>query len=393
MAAGTQSVLGLAGSLVMLVGTAAAVYALLSNLSNFGGLDVSSGDILPSDYQSEMDRYMEEMKEYNDAIAKYQEQFNEPYNAIGEGTDKAIESYDDLKKASKSAAKSVQHDWVAAFDEVYQVPTFNDPSGGASAPKLPELPDLGKLIDEITFSFPGIPGEELEKPEYDWDSVFEGDVFNGGWWKSILPGVITAGVIGAATHFAPKGPNGGDIPTKAPVGPDGAKVLDLSEVKKLLAEYKAQSTMLPELMKEAKALLTNGDPNHPGMYAAAGVNGRSLIAVADKLDAANTRLKEIENKLTELGVKSTDLPAIQEQKLYALEAEKIRLDIRDIKREIIRRREEAEKVRIEYGVSAGEKAQMQVIDAERELKRLEKRADEVRQTPIINQDILLFAMK
>lgn len=384
MAAGSQSVAGLITALGGLAVAALLVHATLNNLGNFGGLEINSGDILPSDYQSEMDRYMTEMKEYNDAIAKYQEQFNEPYTAIGEGTDKAIESYDDLKKASKSAAKSVQHDWVAAFDEVYQVPTFNDPAYGiGSAAELPELPDLGKLIGEITFSFPGIESDELKKPEFDWDAVFDNsffdsDVFNGGWWKTLLPGAITAGLLGAATHFSPKGPS--DLPTK-PGSSGPAKDLTNKDIQKLLAEYDAQAKQLPELFAEAKTLLANGDPNRPGMYAATGVNSKSLIALADRIDAANSNIKAIEDKLVKAGVKSTELPAIKEQKVYALEAEKIQLELKDINRELVRRRKEAERIRIEQGTSAGEQAQVAVIETERRVKQLEKHAEAISRTP------------
>lgn len=333
MMVGSQSVLGLVGSLLALASAGVAVYSILNSLGGFGGLDIDAGSILPSDYQSEFDRYMAEMEEYNEEIAKYQEQFNEPYSAIGEGTDKAIESYDELKKASKSAAKSVQHDWVAAFDEVYQVPTFNDPSNSSDTPELPELPDLGKLINEIKFSFPGIPSDELEKPDFNWDEVFDNsffdsDVFSGGWWKSMLPAAIVAGLAG---WFTPKGPKGpGDVPT----GGSGKYVVNDANIKKAVLEFSDEMKKLNAALGDAKRLLANGDVALPGTTPAYGVDGKTLLALADRLEASNLALDEATQKAIEAGADPRQLPEYLDTQKYLTETEAIKKQLTDNGREI-----------------------------------------------------------
>lgn len=334
MAMGSQSVLGMVRSLLVLAGAGVAVYSILNSLGGFAGLDIDTGSILPSDYQSEFDRYMAEMKEYNDEIAKYQEQFNEPYSAIGEGTDKAIESYDDLKKASKAAAKSVQHDWVAAFDEVYQVPTWNDPAGsGGKAAELPKLPDLGKLIGEIKFSFPGIPGDELKKPEFNWDEVFnnsffDSDVFNGGWWKTMLPGVLA---VGLATFFTPKGPKGpGDIPS----GGDGKYVFDDAAIKKATLEFSDEIKRLELAIGDARKMLANGNIALPGTTPAYGVDGKTLLALADRLEHSTLALDKATQKAIEAGADPRTLPEYLDRRNYIAETEGTKKQLSEINREI-----------------------------------------------------------
>lgn len=118
----SSGVMRLVGTLGILAAVGTAAFALFNNLDKFAGLEVDTGGMFPEDYNNAMDEYLAAMEEYNAAIEKYQQQFNAPYESIDDGADKAITDIEDVEEASKKAAKAVQNDWVAAFDEVYQVP-------------------------------------------------------------------------------------------------------------------------------------------------------------------------------------------------------------------------------------------------------------------------------
>ena len=257
----------LIGTLMTLAAVAAMVWGILGNLGSFGGLE--GGEILPDDYTRAYDDYLAKMAEYNEAIKKYQESFNEPYTGMDDSVGNAIDNLDDLTKKSGSAAKQVEKDWVAAFDEVYRVPMPDDygGGGGAGAGKMPELPDLGELLRDFTVKFPSFG--ELEMPEFPWDEVLSGGLFddtaiNKDWFKSFLPGLITSAILGAAAALGKKKKAVNDIDpgTKLPT-----KVSDLDTTKaakEILENTKQIEQRVKELLSNneiIKQTLESGKPS------------------------------------------------------------------------------------------------------------------------------------
>lgn len=253
--AGSVSAAGLLGNLLALAAVAGGIYMLLSSFNSFAGLDVSTGEVFPTDYEAAMNDYLAAMEEYNAQIAQYQSSFNSPFTEMTDGSDAAIEALDNTAKASKKAAGSVKNDWVAAFDEVYQVPTDN---GGGGAGSDLKLPDLGKLLTPPKFKFPSV-GIELKKPEL--EDFFDGALLddttlNQDWFKGILPGLIAAGLLGAAAHF--KKPNY-DIDAKK--GPKDATAVKDADVRKaaerIVKEIEALENRIKLQTEELKKALEN----------------------------------------------------------------------------------------------------------------------------------------
>lgn len=217
------------GGLAGLVSAGLAAYGVFRMLNSaMAGFDtsISGTNVLPDSYSKAYAEYEREMQSYNEKIAQYQKDFLQPYTAIDEGNQQAVDGFDDLKEASKSAAASVKNDWVAAFDEVYTIPTE---AGGAfkEIAALADLFDFSALMPWPSFKFPALKAEELVKPVFEWqkvytDSILDSDVMDGDWWKALLPVVIAGGAIQLGNIFAktvkgtkPDGDGGGAGSTTA----------------------------------------------------------------------------------------------------------------------------------------------------------------------------------
>lgn len=298
--AASTSVVRLVGTLGLLAAAGVAVYALLGNLNSFAGLEIDSSGMFPSDYTTAMDEYLAAMEEYNAAIEKYQQQFNAPYDAIDDGTDKAVEGIEEVEDASKKAAKAVKNDWVAAFDEVYNVPTPAGLGGGGAGTELPKMPDLGALLKGISFRFPGIGETELKMPEFPWEDVFSGGLLDEtalsqDFWRSWLPGVIATSVIGAAITTARKS---ADKKGKKDISADGSVKakqtsanIDPKKAQDELTKVQAeQEELLRRIKKNTEEITKNLEYTKLDSY---GVDGRPTAGLAGTVEQQKLLIKEL----------------------------------------------------------------------------------------------------
>lgn len=315
----SSGVMRLVGTLGILAAVGTAAFALFNNLDKFAGLEVSTSGIFPEDYNNAMDEYLAAMEEYNAAIEKYQQQFNAPYESIDDGADKAVTDIEDVEKASKKAAKAVQNDWVAAFDEVYQVPDQKDTSGGSGL-ELPEMPDLGALLKDLAFKFPSVGETELIMPEFPWEDVFSGGLLDDttlsqDFWKSWLPGIISTAIIGAAATAAKNRKSRMDINAD---GAKGAKLDVDMDPKKAQAELTKLQQQQEKLLKRiqnntaeiTKKLGYAGNTSY-------GVEGRPTTGLAGTVEQQRLLVKEFKTLNSTagkygaiLGSKVDDLTAI-----------------------------------------------------------------------------------
>lgn len=200
-------IMTLTASVATLLAYAIAVAGIFGKInSSFAGLDTSGGGIA-NDYADEYKRYSEAMDEYNKKIEAYQEKYRDDYSNMASGNDTSIsDTEDDDDDSSKSKSTGTKDDWVASFDEVYDVPNADDT--GTYQDEV--LADLGELLSALrAFEFPDFSDITLDKPEFDWDKVYDGSLWDGvefgageDFWKWFLPSAIASGVIGLGKIFA-----------------------------------------------------------------------------------------------------------------------------------------------------------------------------------------------
>ena len=293
----SSGVMRLVGTLGILAAVGTAAFALFNNLDKFAGLEVDTGGMFPEDYNSAMDEYLAAMEEYNAAIEKYQQQFNAPYESIDDGADKAITDIEDVEEASKKAAKAVQHDWVAAFDEVYQVPDQKDTSGGSGL-ELPEMPDLGALLKDLAFRFPSVGETELTMPEFPWEDVFSGGLLDDtalsqDFWKSWLPGIISAAIIGAAATAAKNRKSRMDINADGAKGAKPDVDMDPKKAQAELTKLQQQQEKLLKRIQDNTAEITKklGYASNTSY----GVEGRPTTGLAGTVEQQRLLVKEFKS--------------------------------------------------------------------------------------------------
>lgn len=294
----SSGVMRLVGTLGILAAVGTAAFALFNNLDKFAGLEVNTGGMFPEDYNNAMDEYLAAMEEYNAAIEKYQQQFNAPYESIDDGADKAITDIEDVEEASKKAAKAVQNDWVAAFDEVYQVPDQNDTSGSGSGVELPEMPDLGALLKDLAFKFPSVGETELTMPEFPWEDVFSGGLLDDtalsqDFWKSWLPGIISAAIIGAAATAAKNRKSRMDINADGAKGTKPDVDMDPKKAQAELTKLQQQQEKLLKRIQDNTAEITKklGYASN----ASYGVEGRPTTGLAGTVEQQRLLVKEFKS--------------------------------------------------------------------------------------------------
>lgn len=294
----SSGVMRLVGTLGILAAVGTAAFALFNNLDKFAGLEVNTGGMFPEDYNNAMDEYLAAMEEYNAAIEKYQQQFNAPYESIDDGADKAITDIEDVEEASKKAAKAVQNDWVAAFDEVYQVPDQNDTSGSGSGAELPEMPDLGALLKDLAFKFPSVGETELTMPEFPWEDVFSGGLLDDtalsqDFWKSWLPGIISAAIIGAAATAAKNRKSRMDINADGAKGTKPDVDMDPKKAQAELTKLQQQQEKLLKRIQDNTAEITKklGYASNTSY----GVEGRPTTGLAGTVEQQRLLVKEFKS--------------------------------------------------------------------------------------------------
>lgn len=293
----SSGVMRLVGTLGILAAVGTAAFALFNNLDKFAGLEVDTGGMFPEDYNNAMDEYLAAMEEYNAAIEKYQQQFNAPYETIDDGADKAVTDIEDVEEASKKAAKAVQNDWVAAFDEVYQVPDQKDTSGGSGL-ELPEMPDLGALLKDLAFKFPSVGETELTMPEFPWEDVFSGGLLDDtalsqDFWKSWLPGIISTAIIGAAATAAKNRKARMDINADGAKGAKPDVDMDPKKAQAELTKLQQQQEKLLKRIQDNTAEITKklGYASNTSY----GVEGRPTTGLAGTVEQQRLLVKEFKS--------------------------------------------------------------------------------------------------
>ena len=292
-------IVALTGSVAVLISyllTAVGIFGMLNN--SFSGLSTESGSGLNSAWQNEYDRYKAEMDAYNEQIEKYRESYREPYTDMGDSY-AGIKKDEDADDTSKSGTSNSKNDWVAAFDEVYDVPD-EDPlgTGDFQDDVLDDFGTLLQLLDGIVF--PNYDTDELKMPSLNFDNVFGdnlwGDDYAGkNFWKTFLPVAILGGVTGLGQIFAKQRALQADKIKNTKVD-TGIKPVDaLTDPKALAKALDASDSKLAKLLEkqsEALSKLDNDAKTFETLY---------TKQTAAQLEASveNNKLisKEIENEL------------------------------------------------------------------------------------------------
>lgn len=258
----SSGIRALTASVATLIAYAVALAGIFGTLnSSFAGLDTSGGGIA-NDYADEYKRYADAMEEYNKKIEAYQGKYREDYSNMADGKKSGTtEDDEDNSSSSSSSGGGTKSDWVAAFDEVYDVP--NEDSTGAYQDAV--LADLGELLNTLhTFKFPDLSSLTLEKPEFDWDKVYDGSLWDNAplgisdnFWKWFLPSAIAGGVISLGKIFANQRARlAGDISESIGKGNIGNVIVSDKEaaqaVRDLSAKYEKGTQQLADALEAVR---------------------------------------------------------------------------------------------------------------------------------------------
>lgn len=299
-------IVALTGSVAVLISyllTAVGIFGMLNN--SFSGLSNEGGSGLNSAWQNEYDRYKAEMDAYNEQIEKYRESYREPYTDMGDSY-AGIKKDEDADDTSKSGTSNSKNDWVAAFDEVYDVPD-EDPlgTGDFQDDVLDDFGTLLQLLDGIIF--PNYDTDELKMPSLNFDNVFGdnlwGDDYAGkSFWKTFLPVAILGGVTGLGQIFAKQRAlqadkikntkvDTGIKPVDALTDPKAlAKALDASD-SKLAKLLEKQSEALSKLDNDAKTFETLYTKQTAAQLEASVENNKLISKEIEKELASNNELR------------------------------------------------------------------------------------------------------
>ena len=299
-------IVALTGSVAVLISyllTAVGIFGMLNN--SFSGLSNEGGSGLNSAWQNEYARYKAEMDAYNAQIEKYRESYREPYTDMGDSY-AGIKKDEDEDDTSKSGTSNSKNDWVAAFDEVYDVPD-EDPlgTGDFQDDVLDDFGTLLQLLDGIVF--PNYDTDELKMPSLNFDNVFGdnlwGDDYAGkNFWKTFLPVAILGGVTGLGQIFAKQRAlqadkikntkvDTGIKPVDALTDPKAlAKALDASD-SKLAKLLEKQSAALSKLDNDAKTFETLYTKQTAAQLEASVENNKLISKEIEKELASNNELR------------------------------------------------------------------------------------------------------
>ena len=299
-------IVALTGSVAVLISyllTAVGIFGMLNN--SFSGLSNEGGSGLNSAWQNEYDRYKAEMDAYNEQIEKYRESYREPYTDMGDSY-AGIKKDEDEDDTSKSGTSNSKNDWVAAFDEVYDVPD-EDPlgTGDFQDDVLDDFGTLLQLLDGIVF--PNYDTDELKMPSLNFDNVFGdnlwGDDYAGkNFWKTFLPVAILGGVTGLGQIFAKQRAlqadkikntkvDTGIKPVDALTDPKAlAKALDASD-SKLAKLLEKQTEALSKLDNDAKTFETLYTKQTAATLEASVAHNKLISKEIEKELASNNELR------------------------------------------------------------------------------------------------------
>lgn len=196
----------LIGSVASLVGVLTLAISLLGGLSSstkslFSGLQ-GNNEAINSTWREAVDEYKAQREAWNEQVKKYQQSYREGYESLGSG--KPVETDSSKDKSGGSSSNNGPKEWVASFDEVYDVPDEDEIAGGATiADVVDSLADLEGMLGD--FVFPELGEIAFETPEFNVD-LFDEDALNGDlWslnWKDFLPSVAAAAALAIGKHIA-----------------------------------------------------------------------------------------------------------------------------------------------------------------------------------------------
>lgn len=278
--------------------TAVSVFGMLNG--SFSGLG-TSGEGLSKNWTDAYAAYKKQMEDYNAKIDKYRETYREPYTNMGDDYTGIKTKDDDDKDKSKggSSGKS-KSDWVAAFDEVYDVP--NEDEDGTGAYQDAVLTDFGALLQLLDgIVFPSYDSA-LEMPTLDLDDVFgdtlwDADYAGKDFWRAFLPATLLGLTTSIGTLLAKQKANRAKAATAGRPDLGGSTphaTLDTGVLKKTLA--KQEDTLAKLLEEEAKRT-----KRLEGQFESAkkfGMQQTDQLLSAD-LESARLVSKDVENALKE----------------------------------------------------------------------------------------------
>lgn len=203
--AGVVALTASVATLIAYLLTAASIFGVLNN--GFAGLSNENGSSgLNNNWQTAYDAYLEQLNAYNAAVDSYRAKYEESYKNMGDPSNVSVGKDDDDKKSKGSGSKDTTKEWVAAFDEVYDVPNEDEPTGGQLDDILDDFTDLIDLL-EANFPFPSsidLP----EMPTFNMGDVYGDSIWDDSgaadvdFWRHMLPGAIAGLVLGLGKAFA-----------------------------------------------------------------------------------------------------------------------------------------------------------------------------------------------
>lgn len=296
-----------AGVVTLTASVAVLISYLLTVVSVFGMLNGSfsglgtSGEGLSKNWTDAYAAYKKQMEDYNAKIEKYRETYREPYTNMGDDyTGVKSEDDDDKDKSKGGSSGKSKTDWVAAFDEVYDVP--NEDEDGTGAYQDAVLTDFGALLQLLDgIVFPSYDSA-LEMPTLDLDDVFgdtlwDADYAGKDFWRAFLPATLLGLTTSIGTLLAKQKANRAKAATAGRPDLGGSTphaTLDTGTLKKMLA--KQEDTLAKLLEEEAKRT-----KRLEGQFESAkkfGMQQTDQLLSAD-LESARLVSKDVENALKE----------------------------------------------------------------------------------------------
>ena len=296
-----------AGVVTLTASVAVLISYLLTAVSIFGMLNGSfsglgtSGEGLSKNWTDAYAAYKKQMEDYNAKIEKYRETYREPYTNMGDDyTGVKSEDDDDKDKSKGGSSGKSKTDWVAAFDEVYDVP--NEDEDGTGAYQDAVLTDFGALLQLLDgIVFPNYDST-LEMPTLDLDDVFgdtlwDADYAGKDFWRAFLPATLLGLTTSIGTLLAKQKANRAKAATAGRPDLGGSTphaTLDTGTLKKMLT--KQEDTLAKLLEEEAKRT-----KRLEGQFESAkkfGMQQTDQLLSAD-LESARLVSKDVENALKE----------------------------------------------------------------------------------------------
>lgn len=204
--AGVVALTASVATLIAYLVTAASLFGMINN--SFAGLSAENGSSgLNNNWQTAYEEYLAQMEDYDAAVDAYRAKYEESYKNLGDPSEVSLKQKDDDdKKKSGGSKDTTTKEWVAAFDEVYDVPNEDEPTGGQLDDILDDFTDLIDLL-EANFPFPSsidLP----EKPTFNFGDVYGDSIWDdtgaadADFWRHMLPGAIMGLVLGLGKAFA-----------------------------------------------------------------------------------------------------------------------------------------------------------------------------------------------